>query len=254
MTQHLAVLVSLALAIFLSPETLVVGLVVAGDKKAPRLAAIAFAVGAIIGIALATGVGLWIAKAAGSDQTSHVHPESWPGFIVRAVIATVLLAIGLSRAVNALRHKPIPDPVDKDPKPGKAKAWLTEHFPKLSGVLTPGADLPVRGRVERAAFAGFAMCGLHPKVFPIAIAAGHQIMQIEARPERLAGIIVFAVISVIPAVLPAIIDLVKPGANEAIKLGYERIMKVHGRWITAVMLLLAAAFVGHSAWEKMPRG
>ena len=79
-------------------------------------------------------------------------------------------------------------------------------------------------------------------------------MQIEARPERLAGIIVFAVISVIPAVLPAIIDLVKPGANEAIKLGYERIMKVHGRWITAVMLLLAAAFVGHSAWEKMPRG
>lgn len=254
MTQHLAVLASLALAIFFSPETLVVGLVVAGDKKAPRLAAIAFAVGAVIGIAFATGIGLWIAKAAGSDQTTHAHPESWPGFIVRAVLATVLLAIGLSRAVNALRHKPIADPVDEDAKPGKIKAWAGEHFPKISGTLKPGADLPVRRRVERAAFAGFAMCGLHPKVFPIAIAAGHQIMQIEARPERVAGIVLFAVISVIPAVLPAIIEVVRPGATERIKLGYERIMKVHGRWITAALLLLAAAFVGHSAWEKMPRG
>lgn len=254
MSSHLAVLASLALAIFLSPETLVVGLVIAGDKKAPRLAATAFAAGAVAGIAFATGIGLWIAKATGSDQTTHAHPESWPGFGVRAALAAVLLAIGLSRAINALRHKPIPDPTHEDRKPGRIKNWAARHLPKVSGALQPGADLPVRRRVERAALAGFAMCGLHPKVFPIAIAAGHQIMQITARPERLAGIILFAAISVIPAVLPAIVDVIKPGANEAIKDGYERIMKVHGRWITAALLIAAAVFVGHSAWEKMPRG
>ena len=33
MSSHFAVLVSLALAIFLSPENLVVGLIVASDKK-----------------------------------------------------------------------------------------------------------------------------------------------------------------------------------------------------------------------------
>ncbi|HPX37261.1 MAG TPA: GAP family protein [Mycobacterium sp.] len=253
MSSHFAVLASLALAIFFSPETLVVGLVVAGDKKAPRLSAVAFAVGAIVGIAFATGIGLWIARASGSDETSHAHPDTWAGFTVRAVIAAVLLAIGLSRAINAMRHKPIPDPSETDRKPSRVKAWAGEHFPKVAAALKPGVDLPVRRRAERAALAGFAMCGLHPKVFPIAIAAGHQIMQIEARPERLAGIVMFAVISVIPAVTPAIIELVNPGASSRIKDGYERIMKVHGRWITASLLIAAALFVGHNAWEKMPR-
>ena len=254
MSAHLAVVASLALAIFFSPETLVVGLVVAGDKKVPRLAAVAFAVGGVVGIAFATGIGLWIARASGSDETAAVHPDSWPGFIVRAAIASVLLAIGLTRAVNALRHKPITDPSHKNGAPGKAKIWVKEHLPKVAGAWQPGAELPVRHRLARAATAGFAMCGLHPKVFPIAIAAGHQILQIASRPERVAGIVLFAVISVIPAVLPAVIDLIKPGATEGIKEGYERIMQVHGRWITAALLILAAVFVGHSAWEKMPRG
>lgn len=217
MSQHLVVLATLALAIMLSPETLVVGLVVAGDKKVPRLAATAFALGALVGIAFATGIGIWIARISGNDETSHVHPDTWPGFMVRAVIAVVLLAIGLTRAVNALRHKPIPDPASKTPTSGKVKAWFGEHFPKAAATLKPGADLPVKRRVSRAAFAGFAMCGLHPKVFPIAIAAGHQILQIPGRPERLAGIVLFAIISALPAVLPAIIDLLKPGSTERIK-------------------------------------
>ena len=254
MSQHFAVLASLALAIFFSPETLVVGLVVAGDKKVPRLAAIAYAVGAVVGIAFATGIGLWIAYATGNDERSNVHPDTWAGFAVRAVIALALLWIGLTRAVNAMRHKPIPDPAVKGETPGKAKVWFSEHFPKVAATLKPGVDLPVRRRVSRAATVGFAMCGLHPKVFPIAIAAGHQILQITSRTERVAGIVLFAVISVIPAVTPAIIDLIKPGSTEKIKEGYERIMKVHGRWITAVLLIAAALFVGHSAWERMPRG
>lgn len=254
MSQHFAVLASLALAIFFSPETLVVGLVVAGDKKVPRLAALAYAVGAIVGIAFATGIGLWIAHATGNDERSTVHPDTWAGFAVRAVIALALLWIGLTRAINALRHKPIPDPAVKSDAPGKVKAWFGEHFPKAAATLKPGVDLPVRRRVSRAATVGFAMCGLHPKVFPIAIAAGHQILQITSRPERVAGIVLFAVISVIPAITPAIIDLIKPGSTERIKEGYERIMKVHGRWITAALLIAAALFVGHSAWEKMPRG
>lgn len=253
MSSHIALLASLALAIFFSPETLVVGLVVAGDRKVPRLAAVAFALGGIAGIAFATGIGVWIAWASGTDETAHVHHDGWPGFIVRAVIAAVLLTIGLSRAVNAMRHKPIPDPSHTDPKPNRAKVWLSEHLPKVAGFTQPDADLSVRRRVGRAAAAGFAMCGLHPKVFPIAIAAGHQILQISARPERLAGIVIFAVISVIPAVLPAVIDVVKPGSTERIKDGYERIMKTHGRWITAALLIAAAVYVGHSAWEKMPR-
>ena len=103
------------------------------------------------------------------------------------------------------------------------------------------------------ALAGFAVCGLHPKVFPIAIAAGHQIWQVTERPERGLCVLVFAVISVIPAVVPAIIEVFSPGASGRTKDAFERIMKVHGRWITAVLLLAAAAFVGNNAWNEMPR-
>ncbi len=61
MSAHLAVLATLALAILFSPETLVLGLVIASDKKVPRQASFAFALGAILGIAFATGIGVWIA-------------------------------------------------------------------------------------------------------------------------------------------------------------------------------------------------
>ena len=49
MSAHLAVIATLALAILFSPETLVLGLVIASDKKVPRQASFAFALGAIVG-------------------------------------------------------------------------------------------------------------------------------------------------------------------------------------------------------------
>lgn len=247
MNSHFAVLASLALAIFFSPETLVFGLIIAGDKKVPRLAAFAFALGGIVGIAFATGIGLWIAHASGTDAHSPPH-HGWPSFLVRVVLAAALLTIGIRRALNAMRAKPIEDPTNVEQKPGRLRAALTRRFPALD----PQADLPVPRRVARAALAGFAMCGLHPKVFPIAIAAGHQILQISQPGLRTLGIVLFALISVVPAVLPAVIDVVKPGATVRIKDGYERIMKVHGRWVTVVLLLAAGAFIGFDAWQDRP--
>ena len=58
----------------------------------------------------------------------------------------------------------------------------------------------------------------------------------------------------VPALLPALIDIVRPGATVDIKEGYERIMKVHGRWVSAILLLGAGAFVGFDAWRTMPGG
>lgn len=246
MSSHFAVLASLALAIFFSPETLVLGLIVAGDKKVPRLAAFAYAIGGMLGIAFATGIGLWIAHETGTG--AHAPHHGWPSFIVRVAIAVALLAIGARRAVNAMLHKPIPDVAKAEDKPSKITAALIRRFPALD----MKADLPVRQRIGRAGLAGFAMCGLHPKVFPIAIAAGHQIVQITRPGERVLGTVLFGVIAVIPALLPAVIDVVKPGATVSIKEAYERVMKVHGRWIGALLLLGAGTFVGLDAWHDRP--
>jgi len=250
-SSHLAAVATLALAIFLSPETLVLGLIVAGNKQNPRLAAVAFALGGITGIAFATSIGLIIAHASGSD-TPAAHHDSWAGFSVRVAIAGALLIIGLTRALNAMRHKPIPDVTKAGHKPGRLRAELDRHLPGVMKQFQPGAELSTRQRLIRALLAGFAMCGLHPKVFPIAIAAGHQISQITEPGQRTLAAVLFAVIAVVPAVLPAVIELVRPGSSIRIKDGYERVMRVHGRWITAALLLSAAVFVGHSAWEKFP--
>lgn len=251
MSSHLAAVATLALAIFFSPETLVLGLIIAGDRRNPRLAAFGFALGGIAGITFATAVGLLIARASEADQPAGDH-GSWPGFVVRVIIAAVLLAIGLSRAVNAARRKPIPDIAESGHQPGKLRAALTTRFPGAMWLVQPGLDLSPRQSLLRGAAGGFAMCGLHPKVFPIAIAAGHQITQIDAPAQRALAVVIFAVIAVIPAVVPAVIDVVNPSAVTRIKDGYERIMKVHGRWVTAVLLLSAAAFVAYNAWEKFP--
>lgn len=251
MSSHLAVLASLALAIFLSPETLVVGLIMAGDKKVPRLAAMAFAIGGVLGIAFATGIGLWIAYATGAEG-GDPKQHGWPGFIVRVLLAAALLAIGARRAFGALRSKPINDISEPAYKPGRVRAVLTEHFPALARQFDLSADLPTGQRLGRAGAAGFAMCGLHPKVFPIAIAAGHQIVQIPDGPHRVLAVVIFGFIAVVPALLPLVIDLINPRATTRIKDGYERVMKVHGRWITAALLLAAGSFLAFEAWDKMP--
>jgi hypothetical protein len=248
-STHLAVLATLALALLFSPETLVLGLVVASDKKVPRQATLAFAGGAIAGIAFATGIGVGIAALTGAPDGASADHTSWPSFIVRILIAAALLAIGIHRAIGAVRHKPIADVSKPQRRPSRLRSRLTERFPGLD----LKADLSARQRITRAALAGFAVCGLHPKVFPIAIAAGHQILEITARPERTLGAVVFAVIAVIPALAPTVIELVRPGAAGRIKEGYERIMKVHGRWIIAVLLLAAAAVVTHNAFDHLPK-
>ncbi|BBY58951.1 GAP family protein [Mycolicibacterium sarraceniae] len=248
MSTHLAVIATLALALLFSPETLVLGLVVASDKVVPKQATFAFSSGALVGIAFATGIGVGIAALTGAAAASSAHSTSWPGFVVRLLIAVALLAIGIRRALGAIRHKPIADVSKPERQRRKLPAKLVERFPGLD----PKTDLPARQRITRAALAGFTICGLHPKVFPIAIAAGHQILQIGDRGERTLGAVVFAVIAVIPAIAPTVIEFVRPGAAVRIKEGYEQIMKAHGRWIVAVLLLAAAAYVGHGAFEHMP--
>ncbi|MCX2933875.1 GAP family protein [Mycobacterium sp. CVI_P3] len=253
MATHLAVIATLALALLFSPETLVLGLVIASDTKVPRQATLAFSAGAIAGIAFATGIGVGIAALTGGGAVAGAHHTSWPGFIVRLLIAAALLAIGIRRAIGAIRHKPIADVSKPEQRSNPLRTRVVERFPTVARALNPEADLTVRQRIVRAALSGFAVCGLHPKVFPIAIAAGHQILDISARGERTLAVVVFAAIAVIPAVAPTVIEIVRPGAAGQIKEGYERIMKVHGRWIIATLLLAAALAVGHGAFDHMPK-
>ena len=113
------------------------------------------------------------------------------------------------------------------------------------------ADLPV-SRASAVPDWPASRCVDCTPVFPIAIAAGHQIVQITQAWRARSGVIIFAVIAVLPALTPAIIDVVKPRRYRRHQRGLQRIMKVHGRWIRALLLLGAGSFVGLDALRDMP--
>ena len=107
MTQNIAVLASLGAAILLSPEIAVLGLIAASDKKIPRTCAWVFGIGSIVGLAFALVIGFGLAHAHGNPQSEVPEQPSWSGFIIRSVIALGLLALGIYRIVNAIRHAPV---------------------------------------------------------------------------------------------------------------------------------------------------
>ena len=251
MSAHLTVLLSLGVAILLSPENLLIGLVMASDRKSPRLAALMYAVGALGGLAMGLTIGFLVAPTPPVEGATVHH--TWPQFIVRALIAGLLVGVGLQRAVNAVRHAPLEDeaaPEGSGKKPSLAsrvKLWFAERFKGLGG-----REIPTWRRALRSGVIGFATVGIHPKCLSVSIAAGHQAMQILGEADRALGLAIFAAVALTPSCTPLIVELVRPGGSASIKEACERFMRVNGRWIAAVILLGAGAFVAWNAAHSMP--
>ena len=254
MNPNIAVLASLGVAILLSPEITVLGLIAASDRRIPRTCAWVFALGSVLGLAFALFIGFMLAEAHTAPTTEAHADHSWTGFIIRSVIALSLLALGIYRVVNAIRHAPIEKTPEQEERSltHRVLGWLKERFPRVSAIFDGSRDLPPARRAGRWGVLGFACNGLHPKVFPIAIAAGHETLQITSDDQRVLGIAVFSAIALVPSLLPAVIETVHPGISSRLKDAFERFMKVNGRWISAAFILAVAAFIGYNAWSDMP--
>ena len=83
-------------------------------------------------------------------------------------------------------------------------------------------------------------------------AAGHEALQVSESSERVIGIVMFAVIALIPGLIPAVVETVHPGVSARIKESFEHFMKRYGRLISAAFILAVAAFVGNNARNDMP--
>jgi threonine/homoserine/homoserine lactone efflux protein len=249
MNAHLTVLASLGAAILLSPEILILGLIMASDRRAPKLVAWMYAIGAAVGLAVGLVIGFVVAPEAApaAAEAKPAHPN-WGEFIVRALIAGALFWIGAQRLVHAWRAAPIEGVDEGESKHGvvaKVKGWFASKF-------GGGADLSTSRRCVRSFALGFAVNGLHPKSVAVAIAAGHQAMQVTEAEARTLGIAVFSAIARVPAVAPAVIETAHSGACASMKESTERFMKKNGRWMSAAILLAAAGYVAWNAWKNMP--
>ena len=250
MNAHIAVLASLGTAILLSPEVTVLGLIAASDRRIARTFSWVFPVGTVLGLAFALFIGFMLAE---MHSMTHTEP-SWTRFTIRAVLAAGLLVLGIYRVVNAIRHAPI----EKTPKLRERSLghrfhlWFTAHFPRISKLFDGGIDLPPARRAIRWGLLGFACTGIHPKVFPIATAAGHEALLMASADDRVAGILLFSAIALVPGVIPAVIETLRPGISAHLKETFERFMKANGRWISATFILAVACFVAWNAWGDMP--
>jgi len=70
--------------------------------------------------------------------------------------------------------------------------------------------------------------------------------------QRAIGLAVYGAISMVPAIAPALIETARSGACASIKESVESFMKTNGRWVSAVILLGAGAYVAFNAWNNMP--
>lgn len=252
MSTHIAIVASLGLALFLSPETFVLGFVIASDRKAPKRAAWAYAAGGVLGILFSFGIGMLLATetSLGTGGAAVTGDHAWRKFVVHAVLATVLLVIGTRRAIGALTQEPIAEP-EQEKRTSRLWASFRSRFPSFAHLVDPASDLPMNEIALRGALAGFAVCGLHPKIFPVAIAAGHQIEDMPAHIRPL-GALVFILLGAGATFVPAILETLRPGSAGTAKETIERLMKVYGRTAIALLLIGVGLHMARRAWELYP--
>jgi len=243
MTAHIAVLASLGAVIILSPEVLLLGLLAASDKKMPRRAAMSFAFGAAVGIAAWFLIGTFIAPSTHHEE-AHL---GWPAFWIRVGIATMLLVLGTIRAIGAIRGSPV-EPVRL---PEQAHGEPRGLHALINRLLTTDG-LPTPRRIVRAFMIGVVASGHSPKIFPVAMAAGYQAMQIHPVEDRVVGTIAFASLSVLPGLMPLAIEMLRPGSSAGLREVCERFMKRNSRTIVAILLIGIGLYVAWHAWSEMP--
>jgi hypothetical protein len=245
MNPHLLVLASLGVAILLSPEIFILGLLCASERARPRMRAWVFALGTAVGLGIAWYACNVVFPPSDADPAPAAESGSWLRFGVHLAIAIALAVLGVLRVRKALRAAP----VDGVP----AKVGAAPRKPSLLQRLAGTDELSLPRKVARSFLLGFACTGPHPKVFPVVIAASRQLDQLSGTDQGL-GVVIFAVIALLPGVAPAVIETIRPGSAAGLMEASERFMETKGRWLGAVILLAAAAFVGWNAFGVMPRG
>ncbi len=252
MNNHYAILASLGAAVLLSPEITVLGLVAASDRQRPRTFAWAFGVGTVIGLSFALALGFLLAKTHGS--TTEEDPRTWIGFAVHAALAAALFVVGMYRLVNAIRNAPIEVPPEQEERgfTHRLGRLFEATFPSIARRFDGSVEIPIFVRAMRWGLLGFACDGLHPKIFPIVTAAGHEALQVPEPGQRAIGIAMFAVIALIPGLIPAVVETVHSGVSARIKEAFENFMKRYGRLISSAFILAVAVLVGSNAMDEMP--
>lgn len=251
MINHYSILASLGSAVLFSPEVTAIGLVAASHRHKSQLCSWVFGIGTILGLTFALILGFIFAQ---THITVH-HEVTWRGFAVRIAIALALFIIGFYRLVITVRGVPIKKPkkIINRKLLHFMRDWFSSHFPKSSKIFGNQGELSNSQLVIRWGLLGFYCGGLHPKIFPIVVAAGHQTLLVSSVDTRIIGLVIFLALAMIPGFVPAIMETIHPGIAVRAREGFENFMKRYGQHIAVVLILTVAVIVSLNAKNNMPK-
>jgi hypothetical protein len=236
---------SMGMVVLLSPETFILGLLMAAHKTRARLNSVVFFLGSAIGLFLAIGIGLWITP----TTTPGVEHASWLRFAVRAGLGSALLYLGIFRAWQFFTGKDDRVPKAKTPPP-PWKAKLLSFLPSLNSE----SNFPINSYYLGSTFLiGLFTTGLHPKASILAITMGHQITLASRDEAKILGFALFSVLALLPVAFPLFLALFHPQAGPRMKEKCTALLEKHGRWVASIICLIFALLLWKDALKVMPR-
>ena len=234
MLHTLTICASLGFGIFLSPELLIIGLILASDRSHPKANTLGYFLGSALGIVLLLILGYFLTHQAATP--SHPTGAAW---WLRVILGAGLIALGASTAWNQLHPKPKPS--------GHGGSHLMAKLMKLlpvSEAPRPGGPLPSLGICTALSF---LLTVVHLKTIGLAMSAGHQLHTTTDQAATLAGLGGFLALSLFPTFLPLGLAVFQPETAIRARQVTEAVAAKHGGWILALIFLLIGLDFLHGA-------
>lgn len=235
MLHTLTVCASLGFGIFVSPEVLIIGLLLASDRSHPRANTFGYFLGSAAGIALLLGAGYFLTH---STAPSHPSGVAW---WLRVIFGSALVGLGIHTLWKQLYRKPeAPHPHAKGETLG---AKLMKLLP-VSEEPRPGGPLP---SLAICTGLSFLLTVVHVKTVGLATSAGHALHAAPDQPALLAALTAFLTLALLPTLFPLGLAIFHPETAAKARQVSQAVAEKHGAWILALILILIGIDFLHGA-------
>lgn len=215
MDHMLELMVPLGLGVLLSPEVLVLGLLIGSSKEKALKKSWLFFIAGLAGLFICTAAGFFLEHAAAAGP-------SITRFILRTVIGAIFLLLGLHLLIK-----------------GHKKIEATRLIDKVKPVW--------------AFLFGFMITGLNLKIITLSMTAGHE-LRVSTLPSavRIAGLGVFLGLGLVPLIIPALLETARSGLVSTVMKPCNYFLMKYGRWVGVIICLAMAAVTWKGALAVMP--
>jgi len=235
MLHTLTVCASLGFGIFLSPEIVVIGLILASDRSHPKANTLGYFLGSALGILLLLGLGYFLTHTA---APTHPSGTSW---WLRVIFGVALVGLGIQTGWKQLNRKPRAPGTPHEE--GKLMAKLMKLLP-VSEAPRSGDPL---GSLVTCTVLSFLLTVIHMKTVGLAMGAGHQLHGAPDLAAFWGGLAGFLPLALFPTFLPLAFAVFHPETAVRARQVSEAVAAKHGGWILALIFLLIGLDFLHGA-------